>query len=132
MLQKKFNHSRLKEKPKSTFGVKKPFKSKNRNRKGSKNITNQDKAYLKWLQSYNCGCFVCGGFDCIEWHHVKEFSSDKKNHKRLIPLCGIEHHRLGSELSAHGTPKKWRETFSMKKQNDFADNIYSFYKENML
>jgi len=60
---------------------------------------------------------------------LKLNSSDKKNHKRLIPLCGVEHHRLGQTLSAHGTPKKWRETFSMEMQNEFADKIYKEYKD---
>ena len=77
------------------------------------------------MQGYPC--FVCGGFNGIEWHHVKEVSSDAKNHKRQIALCGVEHHRLGQTLSAHGTPKKWRATYSMQEQNEAADKIYADY-----
>jgi len=96
------------------------------NGKNKKKITDEDKDYLEWLQHQNYKCFVCGKQNGIEWHHVKLHSTDKKNHKRLIPLCGNEHHRLG-ELSPHGNPKKWRETFSMELQNEFADEIYQEY-----
>lgn len=152
MLDKKINHGRIKPKKESTFGkVKKPFKGKKRNRKGntkssfsdlpvkrlkpkysSKNdssLTVEERDFLDYLPTTDYVCFVCGQRNGIEWHHVKEFSTDKKNHFRLIPLCGVEHHRLGTVLSAHGTPKKWRETFSMELQNSFADKIYEKYKE---
>lgn len=137
---------RIKPKKEPSFG-KKPYKGKGKNRAGKKSVTvtaarikpkfdgsNQkeispeDKAYLKWLKEFAVyPCFVCGGFNGIEWHHVKEFSSDVKNHKRLIPLCGVEHHRLGQTLSAHGTPKKWRETYSMDVQTEAAWQIYQDY-----
>jgi len=87
-----------------------------------------DMQYLQWLQERDTKCFVCGKQNGIEWHHVKEYSTDKKNHKRLIPLCGVEHHRLG-DLSPHGNPKRWRETFTMQQQNEFADEFYKEYKE---
>jgi len=97
---------------------------------------------MTWLHSeeqyYNYPCYVCGKFkpnDRIGWHHVKEFSSDKKNHKRQIPLCDNEHHRLGGELSPHGTPKKWRATYSMEEQNRYADSIWNdfiTYKANAI
>jgi len=139
---------RLKPKKESTFG-KKPFKGKQKNRTGNKKVTvarikpkpsaknvkklsSEDEAYLEYLQELDAVCFVCGKKNGIEWHHVKLYSSDKKNHKRLIPLCGVEHHRLGMELSAHGTPKKWRETYSMDEQNAYADEIYNKYKEGLL
>ena len=143
----KINDGRLKPKKESTFGkVKKPFKGKDKNRKGStkvtvarikpkvssKNVsllTQEDKLYLEWLQEQDTVCFVCGQQSGIEWHHVKLYSNDKKNHKRLIPLCGVEHHRLGQELSPHGTPKKWRETYSMDEQNAYADKFYQKYKD---
>jgi len=107
----KINHNRLRPKP---------------SMKNKKKITQDDKDYLEWLQNQNYVCFVCGKQNGIEWHHVKEYSTDKKNHKRLIPLCGIDHHRLG-DLSPHGNPKRWRETFDMVLQNDFADEIYDEY-----
>ncbi len=137
---------RIKPKKEPMFG-KKPYAGKDRNRTGKKSVTvtaarikpkfdgsNQkeispdDRVYLKWLKEFAVyPCFVCGGFNGIEWHHVKEVSSDVKNHKRLIPLCGVEHHRLGSVLSAHGTPKKWRETYLMEEQEEAADKIYADY-----
>lgn len=138
----KINDGRIKPKREATFG-KKPYAGKDRNRKGSKLKTNrlkpvysaknkslisdEDREYLEWLQSSAYPCLVCGGFNGIEWHHVKEFSFNKKNHERLIPLCGVEHHRLGQILSAHGTPKKWRETYSIQMQNEAADKIYQDY-----
>jgi len=72
-------------------------------------------------------CFVCGS-NIVEFHHVKRDSTDKKDHKRLMPLCQ-EHHTLSAELSAHGTPKKWRETYSMEFQHRLADKIYKKYLE---
>lgn len=102
-------------------------------RKSAKNtVTKEEQEFMDWLHSdaqyFDYPCFVCGKFnpnDTIKWHHVKEFSSDKKNHKRQIPLCDNEHHRLGTELSPHGTPKKWRATYSMKVQNEYADSIWN-------
>ena len=85
-----------------------------------------DKKYLEWLQEQSHTCFVCGQQNGIEWHHVKRDSTDRKNHKRLIPLCGVEHHRIG-ELSPHGNPRLWRQTYSMEEQNSFADYIYKQY-----
>lgn len=104
------------------------------NGKNKKKITTEDKKYLEWLQSQSYKCFVCGKTnpnDPIEWHHVKLHSTDKKNHKRLIPLCWM-HHRLSSELSAHGTPKKFRELYPIVIQNNKADEIYAEYTKNTL
>ena len=113
-------------------------------RKKSKNniVSKDDRGYLDWLheeeQGYSYPCFVCGNnssSDTIEWHHIKEGSGDKKDHKRQIPLCGNEHHRLGTVLSAHGTPRKFRETYPMEMQYKYADKIYSDflqYKKNSL
>ena len=46
--------------------------------------------YLEWLhedgQASNCTCIVCDK-PAQDWHHVKLHSMDKKDHKRLIPLC---------------------------------------------
>ncbi|MCF6330981.1 MAG: hypothetical protein L3I99_05480 [Sulfurimonas sp.] len=95
--------------------------------KNKKSITQGDKDYLAWLQTQDYPCFVCKKYNKIEWHHVKEYSSDKKNHKRLMPLCGEECHRNGLTLSAHGTPKRFKEIFPMSVQNDYADTIYNLY-----
>ena len=64
--------------------------------------------------------------DDLEWHHVKNSSSDKKNHFRLIPLCGHLHHRNG-DLSPHGNAKRWRETFSLEVQLSYAAEIHLEY-----
>ena len=138
----KINDGRLNPKKEKTFGVKKPFKGLDKNRKGNKKATRlkpkysaknkklftaEDGLYLEWLQSTSYHCLVCGGSNGIEWHHVKRDSADKKNHSRLIPLCGVEHHRLGTKLSAHGTPKKFREAYPVEVQLEVAKSIYEDY-----
>lgn len=90
-------------------------------------ISDIEREYLNWLHEECYGrCFVCY-VQQVEWHHVKLKSTDKKNHKRLIPLCK-EHHK-GKIISPHGTPNQWRETFSMEQQNKFADEIYVSFLE---
>ena len=101
------------------------------NGKNKKKTTDEDKEYLEWLQHQDYKCFVCGKQNGIEFHHIKEYSTDKKNHQRLIPLCFM-HHRLSNDISAHGTPKKWRETYTMEQQNEVADKIYQDYKTKAL
>jgi len=125
-----FNHSSIK--PKTA----KVSKRKIIKKKSEKNLaTPEEKEFLDWLkedfQYEKYPCFVCNNLntnDSIEWHHVKKYSSDAKNHKRLIPLCGNEHHRLGTTLSPHGTPKKWRETYSMEEQNAYADKVWNDFQ----
>ncbi len=107
----------------STFGKKKSCLKK---RNAKNQISKDEKDYLDWLQNQSYGCFVCGQQNGIEWHHVKKFSSDKKNHFRLIPLCGVEHHRLG-KLSPHGNAKLWRETYTYEEQLQFAATIHLNY-----
>jgi len=120
------HHQRLNPKKDGTFGTKKPFKGKNKNRKGNTKITKEDLDYLNWLHNVNSfSCLVCNNH-IVEWHHVKRDSTCRKNHKRLIPLCQ-KHHTVSLDFSAHGTPKKWRETYSMGFQNDLADMIYRKY-----
>lgn len=148
----KINDGRIKPKKESTFG-KKPFKGKNKNRKGSKKLS-MDKPelnterikpkpsmknikvidhvgleYLGKLKRLDLPCFCCGAFGSIELHHVKEVSSDEKNHKRVLPLCGEKCHRTGAELSAHGTPKKFREAFPMEVQIEYADKLFKTVME---
>ena len=105
--------------------------SKNLKKKSKKSLlTKEEQDYLTWLQGReNSVCFVCGkrNFnDDLEWHHVKKSSSDKKNHFRLIPLCGSKHHRNG-DLSPHGNAKRWRETFSLEVQLIYAAGIHLEY-----
>ena len=112
---------------KGSFGKKRSFIKK----RSDKNIiSKEDRDYLDWLQLQDIPCFVCGKInpsDPIEWHHVKLRSSDKKDHTKLIPLCGSLHHRLGKQLSPHGSPKNWRETFTIEFQYAFATDIYNSY-----
>ena len=119
-----------KEKKVSTFGKKKSSLKK----KSKKSLLiKEEQDYLTWLQGReNSVCFVCGkrNFnDDLEWHHVKNSSSDKKNHFRLIPLCGHLHHRNG-DLSPHGNAKRWRETFSLQVQLIYAAEIHLEYLDN--
>ena len=140
---------RIKPKREPTFGkVKKPFKGKDKNRKGNKKesifdhdrikpkpsmkndnfATPEERDYLQWLQLLDVPCFCCGEYgNGTEWHHTKEYSSDKKNHTSLIPLCGDKCHRNGTELSAHGTPKKFREAFPIELQREAASKFYNKY-----
>lgn len=89
-------------------------------------------SYLAWLhedaQMNTCLCMVCNA-PVQDWHHVKLNSADKKNHKRLIPLCKAHH--VGNILSPHGTPVLWRETYSMSHQNKIADEIHHRYMSHM-
>ena len=138
---------RIKPKRESTFGKKKSGKKSDSKKsdlfghirlkpkpsmKNEPKITKEDKEYLEWLQTLDVPCFCCGGQNSIEWHHVKRDSSDSKNHTLLIPLCGAKCHRLGTELSAHGTPKKFREVFPIEVQKEAAKKFYAMYKAEML
>jgi len=111
MLSKKVTHKRLRDKPSS---------------KNKKTITAEDKEYLEYLQTTDYCCMVCGTANGVEFHHVKEHSVDKKNHKRLIPLCYM-HHRLDTDVSAHNAPKRFKELYPMVEQFKLADKIYAEY-----
>jgi len=114
------HHTRLVPKKESLFGkVKAVLKPKAK-------VSKEDRKYLSWLQLQGFSCIVCESYD-VEMHHVKRDSTDKKNHKRLIPLCK-EHHTMSAEFSVHGTPKKFRETYPMEFQYKLADKIYKEYK----
>jgi hypothetical protein len=119
---------KVKEKKVLTFGKKKSYLKK----KSKKNLlTKEEQDYLTWLHNReNSVCFVCSKRrlfdDDLEWHHVKNSSSDKKNHFMLIPLCGHLHHRNG-DLSPHGNAKRWRETFSLEVQLSYAAEIHLEY-----
>ena len=125
MYTKEEQLKKVKKKKVSTFGRKNILKKK------SQNLSKDEKDYLDWLQNQSYVCFVCGQQNGIEWHHVKKFSSDKKNHFRLIPLCFM-HHRISNELSAHGTPRKFREAFTYEEQLFYAAKIHLEYLKNKL
>ena len=84
--------------------------------------------YLAWLHNQSLTCMSCGKQNGIELHHVKRYSSDPKDDRKVIPLCGVECHRLGTVLSAHGTPVKFREEYPMEYQEAYAQKLYSLYK----
>lgn len=97
--------------------------------KNKSKINQWDKEYLDWLNDNRdmFTCLVCGTSKAIEFHHVKNKSTDKKDHTRLIPLC-MEHHRY-SDLSPHGGANKFRETYPLEMQLKFAKAIHKNYKE---
>lgn len=117
---KQLNHSRLKPKKESTFG-KRLMKGRMKKTAVKNRATTDELQYLTWFSAKELECFVCGTLKGVKGHHIKEFSSDKKLHFKLLPLC--ENHHVGSELSPHSTPKLWRQTYSMKVQNAYADKI---------
>ena len=129
MYTKEEQLKKVKKKKVSTFGKKNILKKK------SQNLSKDEKDFLNWLQTReNTVCFVCGKndfYDKIEWHHVKNSSSDKKNHFRLIPLCGSKHHKNG-ELSPHGGARKFRETFTYEEQLFYAAKIHLEYLNNKI
>ena len=113
------------KKPKvSTFGKKKYTIKK----KSVKNVVTKDEQkYLNWLhEEYYPRCMICHTQSNIEFHHVKNRSSDRKNHLRLIPLC-YNHHRLSSDISAHGAPKKFRDVYPYEDQLLLAARIHLEY-----
>ena len=117
------HHTRIKPKKESTFGKKKSiFKKKSR-------VEQNDLDYLKWAKQQPLECFVCGN-NQTQLHHIKKNSTDKKNHKELLPLC-VEHH-LGNVLSPHGTPSKFRETYTMEVQRQSAKDLYLQYVKNKI
>lgn len=97
--------------------------------KNKPKISSQEKRYLSWLQTQNGNvkCFVCGTNNGIEFHHIKNKSTDKKNHKKLIPLC-YEHHRTGTP-SPHNTPKLFRDMFPIEEQEVVADKLFEEFLE---
>jgi len=109
----------------------KPKKSqKNKDRVKPKGLS--DKPFMTWLHDVKQPvCFSCGRQNGIELHHIKEASTDAKNDREVLPLCGIECHRLGKMLSAHGTPSQFREVYPVKKQRAYALKLYLEYKETL-
>ena len=122
------NHKRLRPKKVSTFGQTKSRLKKVSDTNKAK-ATEEDLAYMDYLNENrdNFSCVVCASGP-VEFHHIKRDSTDKKDHKRLWPLCR-EHHTGSAGFSAHGTPKKWREEYPMAVQNAIADKMYNNYLE---
>lgn len=106
-------HQRLRPKPSS---------------KNKKKITEIEREYLEWCQWQIKPCIVCGTIENIEWHHIKRDSTDRKKHTSVIPLCE-KHHKGSTEFSAHGTPKLFRETYSMEFQRELGTEIFKEFSE---
>jgi hypothetical protein len=81
--------------------------------------------YLSYLhEELRPPCFICGERNGIELHHVKSSSSDPKDDRMVIPLCGESCHRNGTELSAHGTPVLFRAVYPIEDQEAFSAGMY--------
>lgn len=86
--------------------------------------------YLSWLHAQMPKCFSCGSAYhpyITELHHVKLHSSDKKDDRYVIPLCGEKCHKSG-ELSPHGNPRLWRKVYPIEIQREYAKKLYEQYK----
>jgi len=90
-------------------------------------ITKEEKTYLDWFAHQSLGCIVCGSHFMIEGHHVKERSTDRKNHFQLIPLCA-EHH-TGNKISPHGAKRAFFNMFPIEAQRTIAFVIYNKFLE---
>ena len=86
----------------------------------------KDKAYLSWFHNQGFTCMVCNNPQ-IEAHHVKLHSSDVKNDHELLPICEW-HHKYSPEISPHGAPNRWRETYPIELQREYAQKLYNEYK----
>jgi len=98
-------------------------------------ITKDEKKYFEWLKSQYIPCIVCSALEVetksmIEFHHIKEFSSDRKNHKEVIPLCA-DHHKYNLEISAHSNKKAFFEMFPMESQKKIAEKIHNQFLSEM-
>lgn len=115
----------------SEFGIK-GQRSKNTFGKKRSTITKEEQAYLDYVQTIQRPCIRCHKInpqDGIEWHHIKQYSSDKKDHSRLIPLCGNECHKNGKE-SVHGNKKGFFLKFPWEYQVKLADRYFNEYLRN--
>lgn len=86
----------------------------------------KDKKFLEWCKSKALPCFVCGKTTQTELHHIKKHSSDFKDDTKIIVLCGVEHHRLGTP-SPHNTPRLFRELYPIEMQLKVAEHLYNKY-----
>lgn len=93
-----------------------------------KGISEMEKTYLNWFVNQSMSCIVCGTHSMVQGHHVKERSTDRKNHFQMIPLCS-EHH-TGNKISPHGAKKAFFELFPIEAQRKIADRILEAFKEN--
>jgi len=82
--------------------------------------------FLKWLHEVKMpSCYVCGINTGVEIHHIKAHSTDERIDSIVLPLCCFHHH--GSDISPDGTPRKFRDKFSIHKQKEDAKILYMEY-----
>ena len=93
--------------------------------KNKPKINDEEQEYLTWFKQQDFPCFVCGTMCWIEGHHIKENSTDAKEHTSILGLCHKHHH--GQELSPHGTPKKFRQKFPVAVQRVQAKQYYKMF-----
>jgi len=122
------------KKEKSSFGQKpnkgnfgkKAYKWNNKGYK--RQTTDEELSYIKWARKEPLKCLICNSSN-IQLHHVKKSSTDKKNHKRLLPLC--QEHHVGNKISPHGAKKEFFDLYSFEKQCIIADKLYIKYLEQL-
>lgn len=105
-------HKRLRPKP--------TMKNKNK-------ISDIEREYLDYFALSIKPCFVCETIENVQGHHVKEHSTDRKDHTKLLPLC--EEHHTGTTFSPHGTPRSWREAYSIEFQREVAEMHFDEFME---
>ena len=95
-----------------------------------------NKVYMAWVHEVlKPSCFSCGreyyneGLDKMELHHPT--FCRVKSDEQVIALCGVKCHRLGTELSAHSTPKKFRETYSEREILKCGVEMYIKFMETL-
>lgn len=88
-------------------------------------ITKKEKDYLEWFAHQSLSCIVCGSYNMIEGHHIKERSTDQKNHFQMIPLC--KEHHTGNKISPHGAKAKFFDMFPIEAQRTIAFIIYNHF-----
>lgn len=103
------------------------FHKKQKRMISKSNATTEEKEYLNWLKEQDLNCFICNKNIGIELHHIKEYSMQKKNHREVIPLCGVECHRLG-KFSIHSNSKWFKSKYPLEMQREFASVLYSKYE----
>lgn len=114
----KFNHNRLRPKP-----------SQKNTKHRIKPDVFKDKEYLHWLHNdRRPACALCGTpYNAgTELHHIRDVMVLGRDDSYVIPLCGVQCHRLG-ESSAHGGTRKFNELLSKDEQMEISESLYYEY-----
>lgn len=105
MLSKTFKHGRIKPKPVKTFGVKKPFKGTNKNRKGSLKPTNSKKRNPLVLEDYYRHCVKIANMSGCDCHHFIPKSKLKQD--IFLTMIPYDEHREIHAGANNITPASW-------------------------